>query len=161
MLWPFIASTIHSASYHIRNQGMKIIYYKIINHYCPSINPCWPSYFLVSNKPGEKYGDFKVGQCKSHCQVAENLKHSDHFLDPSMLGMIAGYLHLSDNITYSASYSGVPLSFGYQVSQQSISSEKAEADVCCLCEFLKTRGISEVFCSWTAIYQRYNNLTKK
>lgn len=152
---------MHSASFHIRKQGMKMVCYKIINHYCPSINPCWPSYLLVSNKPGLKYGDFKVGQCKSHCQDVANLKHSDHFLVPIMLGMIGGYLHLSDNSTYSTSYSGVPLSFGYQMSKKSISSEKTEADVCCLCEFLKTRGISEVFCSWAAIYQRYYNLTKK
>lgn len=101
-----------------------------------------------------------MGHCKFHCQDAANLKHSDHFLVPNMLGMIVEHIHPSDKSTYSTSYSGIPLSFGYQVSKKSISSEKTEADVCCFCEFLKTRGISEVFCPWTAIYQRYYNLTK-
>lgn len=98
---------------------------------------------------------------KIYCQDVANLKHSDHFLVSKMLGMIVEHLHPSDNSTYSTSYSGVPLSFGYQVSKESVSSEKTEADVCCFCEFLKTRRISEVFCSWAAIYQRYYNLTKE
>lgn len=152
---------MHSSSFHIRKQRMEMVCYKILNHYCPSINPCWPSYLLVSNNPGEKYGDFKAGQCKFHCQDVANLKHSDHFWSLRCRVMIVEYLHLSDNSTYSTSYSGVPLSFGYQVSKESISSEKTEADVCCFCEFLKTRGISEVFCSWAAIYQRYYNLIKE
>lgn len=138
-----------------------MVCYKITDHPCPSINPCWPSYLHASNKPGEKYKDFKVGQCKFHCQDVANLKQPDHFLILNMLGMFVEYLHLSDNSTYSTSYSGVPLSLGYQVSKKSISSEKTEPDVCYFCEFLKTRGISEVFCSWAAIYQRYYNLIKK
>lgn len=64
-----------------------MVCYKILNHYWAT-NPCWPSYLLVSNKPGEKDGDFKVGQCIFHCQDVANLKHSDHFLVPKMLGMI-------------------------------------------------------------------------
>lgn len=65
------------------------------------------------------------------------------------------------NSTYSAGYSRVSLSFWYQVAKKCVSSEKMKADVCCFCEFSKTRGISEVFCSWAAIYQRDYNLTRK
>lgn len=64
-------------------------------------------------------------------------------------------------VTYSAGYSGVPLSFGYQVPKKGIGSEETQADVCCLGKFPKYGRVSEVFYSWTTIYQGYHNLIKE
>lgn len=53
----------------------------------------------------------------------------------------------------------ISLCFGDQVSEKSVGSEKTQTDVCCLGELPQGVRKSEIFCTWTTIYQGHHNLT--
>lgn len=54
--------------------------------------------------------------------------------------------------------SGVSLCFGDKMPKEGIGSEKSQANVCCFSKLPQGVRESEIFCTWTTIYQGYNHL---
>lgn len=53
---------------------------------------------------------------------------------------------------------GVSLCLGYKMPEEGVGSQKTQADVCCLRKLPQGVRESKMFCTWTTIYQGYNNL---
>lgn len=54
--------------------------------------------------------------------------------------------------------SGVSLCLGNKMPEEGVGSQKPQADVCCLSKLPQSVRESKLFCTWTTIYQGYNNL---
>lgn len=56
---------------------------------------------------------------------------------------------------------GVSLCFGNKMPEEGVGSQKPQADVCRLSKLPQGVREGKIFCTWTTIYQGYNNLKKE